>query len=210
LNVPLSSVLMTDRQAPREVPDDSSERRLIEGAREGDRAAFTQLYQRHVRRVYRFIRLQVPDDATAEDLTQDVFVGLVRGLPGIRAESPLAPWLMQVARNRLANHWRSLGRRPAEVALPDDDVDSGPDEALLTSAPPESLSLPEIDPARLGDAIAGLTDLQRDVLALRFGAGLSLAETAITVGRSVQAVKNVQFKALAALRRQLATPEARP
>jgi RNA polymerase sigma-70 factor (ECF subfamily) len=181
--------------------------RLIERSQCGDKKAFGELYQHHLQPVYSYIWLQVRDDAVAEDLVQDVFMGLLRGLATFRLGQAFAPWLMRVAHNRVVNHWRAQGRQPQIVRLPEED-DS--EEVLAPLAAPESMDefVLDISLPDLADALNRLTELQREVILLRFGAELSLAETASVVGRTVNAVKNIEFKGLLALRRQLIALEA--
>lgn len=190
-------------QAPAEI-----ERRLVERAQAGDEAAFGALYQRHVDNVYGYVRLQVRDASLAQDLTQDVFVNAFRGLAGFEWQGSLAPWLTRIAQNVVANHWRRQRRQPAWTRLPGED---DPDETLPEIAvPDEALErfVLDVSTEQILDAMAKLTELQQQVIALRFGAGLPLLETAEMMGRSVAAVKNLQFKALGALRRQLEPGEA--
>jgi RNA polymerase sigma-70 factor (ECF subfamily) len=182
--------------------------RLIERAQHGDRKAFGELYRHHLRSVYHYIWLQVHDEVTAEDLTQDVFLSILRGIAGFRLGEAFTPWLMRVAHNQVANYWRSLGRRPQTVRLPEEDDPDEDQAPLLTPETPESFVL-DVSAPELASALDRLTDLQREVILLRFGAELSLAETASTVGRTVNAVKNIEFKALFALRRQLGALEGR-
>jgi RNA polymerase sigma-70 factor (ECF subfamily) len=187
--------------------DMSQEQRLVERAAQGDRAAFGQLYQRYLDDVYAYVHFRVQDTALAEDLTQDVFVGVWRALPSFRWQGSLAPWLLRCAHNRVANHWRQTGRRPGQVPLPGDDERETDGPPL----PPDLQPLAELDlrltTAEVEAAMERLTDLQRQVIALRFGAGLSLAETAEAMSRSLNAVKNLQHHGLAALRRHLVQPE---
>lgn len=186
------------------------ERGLVERAQAGDRAAFGQLYQRYVDDVYAYVRLRVRNDAVAEDLTQDVFMNAFRGLPGFRWQGAFVPWLLRCAHNRVANHWRSVGRRPDQVMLPSEEDGDRPMPELACDPEPvdESLDL-QLGAEQVNAAMVRLTDLQQQVIALRFGAGLSLAETAEVMSRSQNAIKNLQHNALAALRRNLPAPEPR-
>jgi len=175
---------------------------LVARAQHGDRRAFGELYRLHLRPVYRYIRLQVNDDVTAEDLTQDVFMSILRGIATFRLGEAFGPWLMRAAHNRVANHWRNQARRPQTTRLPEED-DPGDDQRPLVAPEAASAFVLDISVDELAGGLRRLTDLQREVILLRFGAELSLAETAANVGRSVNAVKNLEFKALSALRRHL-------
>lgn len=181
------------------------ERRLVARARKGDTAAFGVLYDLHMPTVYRYLRYRVPDAATAEDLCQDVFVSAWGAIDRFRwREGGLRAWLLRTAHNRLANHWRYLGRRPAPAPLDrDDDEPGGPPPP---AAPEDGLSEVErrLDLAHLDGLLGLLTEAQREVLALRFGLELSVAETAAVMDRSQSAVKQLTFAALGKFRDRLA------
>jgi RNA polymerase sigma factor (sigma-70 family) len=181
--------------------------RLIERSQRGDQKAFGELYQHHLQPVYSYIWLQVRDDAVAEDLVQDVFMSLLRGLATFRLGEAFTPWLMRVAHNRVVNHWRAVGRQPQLVRLPEEDDPEDLQAPLAAQEAADTFVL-EVSEPDLADALDRLTELQREVILLRFGAEMSLAETASVVGRTVNAVKNLEFKGLSALRRQLAAREA--
>jgi len=183
-------------------------------AARGEPGAFARLYERHVDAVYRYVRFRVRDPALAEDLTHDVFVRALDGVRGLREPERFAGWLLRIAHNRVANHWRWRDARPENVAPGDDGHDAlgrlaaDPAPASGATAPGEGYGLEHVearvDAARALAAAAALTDLQREVVALRFVAGLDLAETAAAMGRSVGAIKNLQHHALRALRDRLA------
>ena len=181
----------------------SPERRLVARAVAGERGAFGQLYQRHVGRVYRYVAFRVHDMTLAEDLTQEIFINAYRALADLERPDRFGAWLMAIARNRVLNHWRAAGRAP-DLAEPDGDGDP------LDLVPADD-ALAALE-ARVAaeDLLAGagaLIELQQEVLALRFVAGLDVATTAELMGRSENAVKNLQFHALAALRRSLAATD---
>jgi RNA polymerase sigma-70 factor (ECF subfamily) len=187
--------------------DASAEFRLVERAQRGDRAAFGQLYQRHVDDVFAYVQLRVRNVAVAEDLTQDIFMNVFRALPRFRWQGSFAPWLLRCAHNRVANHWRAQGRRPDQVALPtEDDTERSMPELAGEADPIDAIDW-RLSAEQIGGAMAALTELQQQVISLRFGAGLSLAETAEIMQRSQNAVKNLQHNALAALRRRLVPDE---
>lgn len=187
------------------------DRALVERASLGDRSAFGLLYERHVAAVYAYVQYRVRDIGAAEDLTQDIFLSALRAMPGFRWQGSFAPWLLRCAHNRVVNHWRSLGRRAPELAM-DETNDAGqPVLELAGDAGDWQEAMDGIDAGRVARAVKCLTDLQAEVVALRFGAGLSLAETAQALSRSENAVKNLQHNALLSLRRRLQpTAEAGP
>jgi RNA polymerase sigma-70 factor (ECF subfamily) len=180
---------------------------LVVMAIDGDRAAFGRLYEGHVDQVYNFLYFELRDAPRAEDLTQDVFVRALRGLGGLTQPERFPAWLMRIAHNRLVDHWQSVGRDRAMFAVAKavdgrDVLDGVP--APDAFEPLERQVLAE----HMMAAAAGLTRLQREVLALRFVAGLSVVETAEAMARSESAVKNLQHHALAGLRRILSEQES--
>lgn len=190
--------------------DHSDERALVERAIAGDAGAFGSLYQRHVDRVYSYIRMRVRDVALAEDLTQEVFIQAMRSLERFQWQGSLAPWLMRIARNIVIDHWRRASRRmdrtqSAVEAAVDEDGESSRLERVEDESWQAALAAAEarMDHGRIRTAMTQLTELQSQVLALRFAAGLSIRETAVAMGRSDGAIKNLQHHALRALRRLL-------
>lgn len=188
------------------------ERLLVERARGGDAWAFEQLYRTYVDRVYAYVAFRVRDADLADDLTQEVFIQALRALGGYDWRGSLAPWLLRIARNTVVDHWRRQGRRKdrAQSAAEAGDED---EDSLIGRVPDadgeEAVARAELalDRQRFAAAAAALTDLQQQVLALRFSAELSIKETAEIMGRSEGAIKNLQHHALRALRRALGWDE---
>jgi RNA polymerase sigma-70 factor (ECF subfamily) len=175
---------------------------LVERAVAGERDAFGELYERHVDRVYRFVWFHVGDAALARDLTQDVFVAALRGLPELRYADRFDAWLVRIAHNTVLNERRRASRRPTLTLLGsggDDDLGQEPADESDSAADPERMWQAH----SLAEAAADLTEAQRHVLALRFVGGLTLAETAHALMRSEEGVKKLQQRALGALRRRL-------
>ena len=114
---------------------------------------------------------------------------------------PFSAWLMRIAHNRVIDHYRRSGLRratPLDNAPPLPSRDRDPQESVETFSDIQDLRV----------AMARLTDLQRQVLSLRFGSDLSIAETAYAMDRNEGAVKALQHSAIRALRRIMA-PENR-
>ena len=168
------------------------EAELVRRAQQGDAQAFGALYEQHVDRVYAYIAHRVGNRADAEDLTEDVFLRALVHLNRFRWRGSLLPWLLTIARSLVADHWRRRSREAEWSAAPSTAIDN------LTEVVERRWQREQ-----LRAAAAELTELQQQVIALRFAAGLSIAETAQVMDRSENAVKNLQHKAIAALRRRL-------
>ena len=128
---------------------DSSERELVERCRSGDDEAFRELVDRHKRLVFALISRGVPNPARAEELSQEVFLRVYRGLPYFRGEARLSTWIYRIVCNLVYEERR--GDRLPEISLDD----SGPDRdtpRLDPGAPDRAFDELELRD-RLGKAI---------------------------------------------------------
>ena len=97
----------------------TSEHELIERCRQGDEAAFRELVDRFKNLVFALIARSVPDRSRAEELSQDVFLKVHKGLPYFRGEAKLSTWIYRIVINALSEE------RPALAAASLDDVQEG-------------------------------------------------------------------------------------
>jgi RNA polymerase sigma-70 factor (ECF subfamily) len=185
----------TSGSDPKRSGKHEKEQQLIRHAQEGDKQAIGELYRAHVDVIYRYIWARVRDDSLAEDLTAQVFLKALEGLPTYQPSGkPFVAWLYRIAYARIVDHWRKLERR-VEVPL---------EETLPAREPrPEELLEFEADWVTAMELLAQLTDDQQDVVILRFIGEMSLADVAQTVGKTVGATKALQYRALATLARML-------
>ncbi len=175
--------------------DDAAIERLVGEARAGDAWAFGELFDHFHLPVYRFVASRVRHPSDAEDLTQLVFVKALEALPRYETRGiPFGGWLFRLARNAVIDHVRT-SHEHADLAQSVEraGADAGPDELAVNRQ--------EIEAVR--SALSALTDDQRDVIALRFFAGLSAREAAEAMGKQEGTIRGLQFRAIAALRRQL-------
>jgi RNA polymerase sigma-70 factor (ECF subfamily) len=178
----------------REAGPESDEAALVAAA-QADPTAFDALYRRYLARVYRYLRAQVGSDEDAADLTQQVFLRALDALPRYRPRGvPFTAWLFSIARHAAIDAYRRKRATVAWEALP---------EALQPAAgeqDPEIRVLRLEALARVGDLLAQLDLAKRELLALRFAAGLSASEIAAVVGRSPAAVKKQLTRTLQMLK----------
>lgn len=169
---------------------------LVERARRGDAEAFGALYDAFAPRVHRYIRFRVREASDAEDLVQRTFLQAIEALPRYEMRGvPFAAWLFRLAHNNVIDFARTRREhRPLDELAGHADSSRGPEAVAALSG----------DVAALGDALRTLTPDQQQVLACRYFAGLSTAETARVMGRREIAVRALQFRAIGALRRRLA------
>jgi RNA polymerase sigma-70 factor (ECF subfamily) len=178
----------------------------LERARQMDQTAISMLYRRFLPIVYRYALTHVGNAAQAEDVTSETFYAMVDGIASTRAqdESSFTAWLLGIAHNKVARHYRALRARP-EVPL-----------ALIEDAQPFTVA-EEADPQavvaireRWSDVVAALrflTDEQRTVVVYRCALGYSTTEVAEMLGKPENAVRGLQFRALASLSRHLGAAE---
>jgi len=158
-----------------------------------DPQAIGKVYDQYFVEVFRYVRYRVNDEVAAEDIASDVFLRLLEALQKKRGpDTNLKGWLIATASHVVNDHLRRRYRRPTETLS-----DTMPDESSSVHG---EVDLREQNRA-VKTAYVQLTSEQQDVLALRFGQGYSLEETASHMKKKVNAVKALQFRALAALQR---------
>jgi RNA polymerase sigma-70 factor (ECF subfamily) len=184
--------------------DDETVDQLVAEAKAGDREAFGRIFDAYAGPIHRFIASRVNSPSDAEDLTQLVFVKALEALPRYEARGiPFGGWLFRLARNAIIDQIRT---RRDHLSL----VDAVTRET--DDAGPEARAALQDDLDRVAVALRDLTDDQREVIELRFFAGLNVLETAVAMGRQEGTVRGLQFRAIAALRRSLGleSPATRP
>jgi RNA polymerase sigma factor (sigma-70 family) len=167
-------------------------------AQAGDERAWRDLYDRLSGPLLAYLRGGGARDA--ENLLGEVFLQLARNLRHFRGnEGALRGWAFMIARNRLVDEHRGTARRPHER------LGKEVTERLPAPGGVEDEALARLGAGRVRDLLGRLTSEQRDVLLLRVVGDLSLEEVGRIMGKRVGAVKQLQRRALAALRRELET-----
>ena len=164
-------------------------------AQAGEEYAFGQLYEHFYDRIFRYVMFKTGDRNEAEDITTEVFLRMLESIGSFKFQGyPFSSWLFRIAHNLIVDYFRKKSRRkivPLEEASTvagsslaeiDDQIDIGKSAAEVYSA------------------MGGLTDLQQEVMSLRFAAGLSVKETAEAVGKKENAVKALQHAGIKKLR----------
>jgi RNA polymerase sigma-70 factor (ECF subfamily) len=174
---------------------------LLEQAKACDPAALEALYDRYASQMYAYIYRRVGNAALAEDLTGELFVRVLRAIQKERAwRISFRAWLYRIAHNLVIDHAR---RQPPVPHLPlEESLLPAPEGDPVDSAE-ESEAI-----AALRGALTHLTPDQQEVLALRFGEGLTAREVGQITKRTTGAVQALQHRALAALRRLLTKERA--
>ena len=175
--------------------DDAAIERLVDEARAGDAWAFGQLFDHFHLPIYRYIASRVHSPADAEDLTQQTFVKALEAFPRYESRGiPIGAWLFRLARNTVIDFTRTRHEHA--------DLDTAIGRTAAGADPQDEVLFREqLD--EVGLALDTLTDDQREAIALRFFAGLSAREAAEVMNRQEGTIRGLQFRAIAALRRQL-------
>lgn len=159
------------------------------------RPEFTQIYDQHVERIYRYLLARTGVPAEAEDLTAETFRAALEGYSRFRPDDgSAAGWLVGIARHKLADHYR---RRPP---LPLEDIANHPHPAPS----PEEQAGQRMEWDQVCAALSLLSAERAEALALHYFAGLGLAEVGRSMGKSEEAAKKLVQRGLAELRERLA------
>jgi RNA polymerase sigma-70 factor, ECF subfamily len=174
---------------------------LVERAQNGEAEAFGLIYDRYLDTVFRFIYFRVGNRQLAEDLTSDTFLRALKRIGSFTWQGrDLGAWLVTIARNLVADHFKS-GRYRLEVTTGDvldaDREDRGPEGS------PEAAVVDHITNVTLLSAVKQLNPEQQECIVLRFLQGFSVAETAQSMGKNEGAIKALQYRAVRALARLL-------
>ncbi|MBW1602635.1 sigma-70 family RNA polymerase sigma factor [Streptomyces sp. JJ66] len=170
---------------------------LVERAQGGDTDAFGQLYDQYSDTVYRYIYYRVGGRATAEDLTSETFLRALRRIGTFTWQGrDFGAWLVTIARNLVADHFKS-SRFRLEVTtgemLDANEVERSPEDSVLETLSKDALLA----------AVRRLNPQQQECVTLRFLQGLSVAETARIMDKNEGAIKTLQYRAVRTLARLL-------
>jgi RNA polymerase sigma-70 factor (ECF subfamily) len=166
--------------------EDASTARLVTRLQAGESELFAELYERYFVRVYSYLRVALHDRHEAEDAAQQVFLQVMEALPRYELrEVPFRAWLFRIVRNHTINQLEKSGRE-------------------LESETIEPAVLDWLSDADLMILVGRLPLAQRQVILLRYMMDLSWTQVAEVLGRSPDAVRQLQTRALAQLRSRLA------
>ncbi len=194
--IPPPRVIPAATHAPEDTALDE-ERALSARACSGDRAAYGELYQRYVDKIYRYIYFKVGSRDETEDLTSQTFLKAWDAIADYEWRNhPFGAWLFRIAHNLVVDHHRA---RREHVAL-DDATPQLEGRTSRDALRPEQVLGELITMERVRRAIGRLTEEQQQVLILRFFDELSTGEVADIMGKNSGAIRGLQFRALSALR----------
>lgn len=176
--------------------DAAHERELVDRCQRGEEAAFQELVDQYKDLVFAVIARSVQDRGRAEDLAQEVFLRIYRGLPYFRGEARLSTWIYRIIANVCM---RAPTRAPVPISL--DDERSAP--ITPSSADRQFADIELRD--RLEKAIARLPDRQRLLIAAHYLQGVQYEDLAEALGLPLGTVKTHLYRAKRQLRRLLET-----
>lgn len=177
-----------------ELVPDFDERVVVEEAQGGSNDALAALYEFYFPRVFRFVAARLGSGEDAEDVTEEIFLKIINNIGKFSWRGlPFGAWVFRIARNEVVSHVRRQRYRSGTSQLDESIEDDSQDYVA------EVERQAQLDIVR--EAAETLPEAQRQVVALRFGAGLSVAETAASLGKSENNVKVLQHKAIAKLQK---------
>lgn len=180
----------------RRVQDDND---LVRSAQQGNADAFNKLYERYLPSVYRRVRSVIPE-SDVEDVTQEVFIAVMKSLKNFRFEALFGTWLRTLVNRQVADYYR--GRKLSNDALVSIDAMDDEDHADMR------LSVDDGTPSHddlilMRQALRSLPDNYREIIVLRFVDGLQFDEIAHLQGNSLEATKSLFRRAIAALQKRV-------
>lgn len=164
---------------------------LVAASQAGDSSALSQLYDRHLEPLYRFVYRHVSHVQDAEDLTSDIMLRMVNQLPTYQRASSFKTWLYGIARHAIADFWRTRYKVKEELVAEFSGIGA---VAIAHNEEPVDVDDPRVAQAHV--VFDKLSDQYRDVLHHRFIEQHTVAETAEAMGTSTGNVKVLQHRAL--------------
>lgn len=160
-----------------------------------DKQALVDLYERHSTEIFRYAYRMLDDKALSEDCVADTFLRLLIAVRGGMLPENVRAYLFRIAHNWIIDHYRH--RPPPPISL---EENFHPDSEGNVS----QLVAQELDRQRIRSALLRLPPEQRQVIELRFVENWSHTEVAVAVGKTVEATRALQYRAVGALRQLLA------
>ncbi len=181
----------------RSVLAETDDEQLIDRAKSGDREAFGCLYERYALRVFRHAYFLTGEPALAEDLTAQAFLNALEAMPRYESRGvPFLAWLLRIACNLTINY-KKAAKNNGHAQLPDAL------EARDSQFSPEETCERKADGEQVWREVRRLPAEQRQVVVMRFIDDLGYPDIAHVLGKSIGAVRVIQFRALSNLRHMM-------
>lgn len=188
---------MTKVDAPSETGSDQA---AIQRVLAGDGDAFRSLVERHGRSLFALAYRITGNEADADDVVQESFIRAYRGLSQYDGRASFQAWIYRIASNYALDLLAARKRRNWEQIDGDKEHPGALDSVPAVDASPERLALNSQLRGHVETALGELTDLERAAFVLRHFEGLSLDEIGVTLGISLNSVKQGVFRAVQKMR----------
>lgn len=175
------------------VAQDISDETLIQQFKDGDKQSFDALYHRHLPAVYKRVRYVIPEN-DVEDVTQEIFIAMLKSLSSFRGDSQFGTWLRTLTNYKVAEFYRKRTRKQDPRTAPLSEI-SGKVEGATAGTLEERIYLQ--------GALQKIPENYREVILLRLAEDLQFNEIADLTNQSLEATKSLYRRAIAALRNQL-------
>lgn len=163
---------------------------LVKRVQAGDVAAFTEIYDKYIDKIYAFCFRNIGNQQEAEDIAQDVFIEAMKSIKRFEGRSQFRTWLYQVARYHVMDYWRKMYK--SKTLSLEDFLHLDLAEKHEEVDPKEMLKKENT----VNHILELLPENYRTVLSLRFLKNYSLRDTAEEMGTTVGNVKVMQYRAL--------------
>ena len=173
---------------------------LVKLAQQGEMGAFSILYERYLPVVYNRVRYVVPEQ-DIEDVTQEIFIAVIKSLKSFRQEAKFSTWLRTITNRSVADYYRRRERKKSNLQVDADIGEINPGLGLSYSMTNTATNIH--DRVLLRQALKSLPEHYCEVILLRFAEGLQFNEIAEERGQSLEATKSLFRRAIASLREQL-------
>jgi len=176
---------------------DIDDMELVRQAQSGSVTAVGELYDRHRSRIFRYIRFKTGNNQVAQDLASEVFLRMVDHLPNFQPRGvPFSAWLYRIAQNLIIKQGQRASKHPNVPLVFAENVSQNGNN-------PVAVVEQQLEMEWVWQGLENLDENQREVIILRFIAGLSLKETAEALEKTVAAIKTLQHRGILALQATL-------
>ena len=170
------------------------ENALAKDAQQGDRDAMGELFDHYLPKVHARVYTLVPQ-ADTEDVTQEIFMSLVRSIQSFRGDSSFSTWLYNIVKRRVADHYRKSSRQAQQVPIEDREIAASGNNLQIAD---EMVLLKQV--------LSQMPGGQREVILLRLVDGLSFSEIAAHLGVELGAAKLRFYRAIESCKKRMQHP----
>ena len=161
---------------------------LVNRAQSGDPSSFEKLYYRYIKLVYGFVYQKTGNREDCEDLTQDIWMNVIKNLKGFEGKSSFKNWVFGIAKHKIMDYYQEKYQIDRSPLIEEIFLDENEDDDNITKE------------NKIKKLLASLPENYKAVLELRFLKGYKTAEIAKELKMTVSNVKVIQFKAIKKLK----------